>query len=383
MIAKLTLDYSFQIDNKSNIHYLSEENRSLQEYIQDLESALKLNKQTMYLTLEGLNKRPQLTTDNSTMSTGYNYPNSQLESVIQLLNEENQKTNQRIIQLISNYSIIINQNFISRIDMRGIIRLLQRLDRRFGIKINRIEEKQLERMKPIQERECQFYKMNEIVSSSEQNLRLHEEFFNVRNLLNKITQEAQTLSDTNYVSIIIFQFLKREMFKIRIALRNQINFQTMKNFVYDEYLEDLYGTSCLGYGLVSKEECIEFLMSIYNDYFKIFDLGNVKKQQLINQIQNRKSNKRSIKRSYSYPQLYFSNVNAITFNKPLKLSVIALAKNEIQLLVAEIQKEKQKQIQNQVDGVFSVDFSKIDMKQNKRQMFDNDLSFISNLDDQD
>ena len=52
----------------------------------------------MTLTLEGLNKRPQvlsitrqLISDNSTMSTGYNYQNSQLEGVIKLLNEENLK----------------------------------------------------------------------------------------------------------------------------------------------------------------------------------------------------------------------------------------------------------------------------------------------------
>ncbi|CAD8211068.1 unnamed protein product [Paramecium pentaurelia] len=627
---------------QSKIHYLSEENRSLQEYIQDLESALKLNKQAMTLTLEGLNKRPQLTTDNSTMSTGYNYPNSQLERVIQLLNEENQKLikglskQQAITQQLQTKILLQEQISEEQQDYyKDLIGDLEykliELKRNVHDKEYAIQE--LERMKPIQEREGQFYKMIEIVSPSEQNLRLHEELVNVRNLLNKITQEAQTLSDTNIALKEGNYFLKREMFKIRIVLRSQINFQTMKNFVYDEYLDktdenlqinrevqnqrgkleqmqqDLCGTSCLGYGFspepqqlkylsknermiyqeklhkmemmvkgfkelfekeknanlhirqlyndlltkydyvidtnqliiksnnlkdernekqqielqfykkqsqslmeqlrnrkvfnsiplnqeqdiavgifspryqqkqlnnnqsqsssskvqqigfddleiknsnkqlinlnnqlktkeinliqsnqpkkqiqqldieddslsieqeryicqtargnnqitsklnqiqqeghiyqyldMSKEECIEFLMSMFNDYFKKFDLSNVKKQQLMNQIQNRQSNKRSIKRSYSNPYLYFSNVNAITFNKPPKQSVIALAKNEIQLLVAEIQTKKQKQIQN---GVFSVDVSKIDMKQNKRQMFENDLSFISNLDGQE
>ncbi|CAD8200731.1 unnamed protein product [Paramecium octaurelia] len=631
---------------QSKIHYLSEENKSLQEYIQDLENALKLNKQAMSLTLEGLNKRPQLISDNSTMSTGYNYQNSQLEGVIKLLNEENQKlinglsNQQRITQQLQTKLLLQEQiseeqqNYYK--DLIGDLEYkLIELKRNIHDKEYAIQE--LERMKPIQEREGQFVKIIEVVTPSEQNLKLHEELENVRNLLNKITQEAQAISETNNALREVNYNLKREIFKMRIVLRSQINFQSMKDFVYNEYIDktddnlqinrevqnqrgkleqlhqELYGTSSLGYGFspepqqlkylsknermiyqeklhkmemmvkgfkelfekeknanlhvrklynelltkyeyildtneliiksnnlkdernekqqielqfykkqsqslmeqlrnrkafnsiplnqeqdiavgvfspryqqkqfnnqsqssfskvqqtgpddleiknsarqlnsnnfnkvikpqqinsvqstcakkqiqqldiqddsssleqeryicqtargenpkiskltqqqqqgqiyqyydMTKQECIEFLMSLFNDYFKKFDLSNIKKQQLMKQMQNSGFDKKSIKRSYSNPFLYFSNVKAITFNQPPKQSVIALAKNEIQQLLAELQSKKQKQVQNQGDGVFSVDVSKIDLKQNKRQMFDNDLSFISNIDDQD
>ncbi|CAD8194597.1 unnamed protein product [Paramecium pentaurelia] len=632
---------------QSKIHYLSEENKSLQEYIQDLENALKLNKQAMTLTLEGLNKRPQLQSDNSTMSTGYNYQNSQLEGVIKLLNEENQKlikglsNQQRITQQLQTKILLQEQiseeqqNYYK--DLIGDLEYkLIELKRNIHDKEYAIQE--LERMKPIQEREGQFVKIIEVVTPSEQNLKLHEELENVRNLLNKITQEAQTISETNNALREVNYNLKREIFKMRIVLRSQINFQSMKDFVYNEYIDktddnlqinrevqnqrgkleqlhqELYGTSSLGYGFspepqqlkylsknermiyqeklhkmemmvkgfkelfekeknanlhvrklyndllakyeyildtneliiksnnlkdernekqqielqfykkqsqslmeqlrnrkafnsiplnqeqdiavgvfspryqqkylnnqsqsscskvqqtgpddleiknsarqlnsnnfnkfiikpqqinsvqntcqkkqiqqleidddsssleqdryicqtargdnqkfskltqqqqqgqiyqyydMTKQECIDFLMSMFNDYFKKFDLSNIKKQQLMKQMQNNEFDKKCIKRSYSNPFLYFSNVKAITFNQPPKQSVIALAKNEIQQLLAELQSKKQKQMQNQDDGVFSVDVSKIDLKQNKRQMFDNDLSFISNLDQQD
>ncbi|CAD8107198.1 unnamed protein product [Paramecium primaurelia] len=632
---------------QSKIHYLSEENKSLQEYIQDLENALKLNKQAMTLTLEGLNKRPQLQSDNSTMSTGYNYQNSQLEGVIKLLNEENQKlikglsNQQRITQQLQTKILLQEQiseeqqNYYK--DLIGDLEYkLIELKRNIHDKEYAIQE--LERMKPIQEREGQFVKIIEVVTPSEQNLKLHEELENVRNLLNKITQEAQTISETNNALREVNYNLKREIFKMRIVLRSQINFQSMKDFVYNEYIDktddnlqinrevqnqrgkleqlhqELYGTSSLGYGFspepqqlkylsknermiyqeklhkmemmvkgfkelfekeknanlhvrklyndllgkyeyildtneliiksnnlkdernekqqielqfykkqsqslmeqlrnrkafnsiplnqeqdiavgvfspryqqkylnnqsqsscskvqqtgpddleiknsarqlnqnnfnkfiikpqqinsvqstcqkkqiqqleidddsssleqdryicqtargdnqkfskltqqqqqgqiyqyydMTKQECIDFLMSMFNDYFKKFDLSNIKKQQLMKQMQNNEFDKKCIKRSYSNPFLYFSNVKAITFNQPPKQSVIALAKNEIQQLLAELQSKKQKQVQNQDDGVFSVDVSKIDLKQNKRQMFVNDLSFISNLDQQD
>ncbi|CAD8120035.1 unnamed protein product [Paramecium sonneborni] len=632
---------------QSKIHYLSEENKSLQEYIQDLERALKLNKQAMALTLEGLNKRPQLISDSSTMSTGYNnYQNSQLEGVIKLLNEENQKliqglsNQQRISQQLQTKILLLEQiseeqqNYYK--DLIGDLEYkLIELKRSIHDKEYAIQE--LERMKPIQEKEGQLVKIVEVVTPSESNLKLHEELENVRNLLNKITMEAQTISETNSALKEVNYNLKREIFKLRIVLRSQINFQSMKDFVYNEYLDkndenlqinrevqnqrgkleqmhqELYGTSNLGYGFspepqqlkylsknermiyqeklhkmemmvkgfkelfekeknanlhvrklyndllakyeyildtneliiksnnlkdernekqqielsfykkqsqslmeqlrnrktfnsiplnqeqdiavgifspryqqqrqlnnqsqspyskvqqtvpddldiknsarclnqtnqnkivktqqnnpvqnisvkkqiqeiqilndsqsieqdkyicqtargdkqkltqltsqqkgqiiqyydMTKSECIDFLMSMFNDYFQKFDLNNVKKQQLMKQMQNTNLHKKSIKRSYSNPFLYFSNVQAITFNQPPKQSVIALAKNEIQILLTELQSKKQKQVQHKVNDVFNIDVSKIDLKQNKRQMFDHDLSFISNSDGHD
>ncbi|CAD8195308.1 unnamed protein product [Paramecium pentaurelia] len=628
---------------QSKIHYLQEENKQLQEYIIDLENALKLNKQAMALTMEGMNKRVQLTSDSSTMSMCYtNYQNSQLESVIKLLNEENEKlmkglsNQQKITQQLQTKLLLQEQ--ISEEQQNYYKDLIADLEYKLIDLKRNIHDKEyaiqeLERMKPIQEREGQLVKLIEIVTPSEQNLKLHEELENVRNLLNKITNEAQSITETNNTLREVNYHLKREIFKMRIVLRSQTNYQCMKDFVYQEFIDktddnlelnrevqnhrgkleslhqELYGINGLGYGFspepqqlkylsknermiyqeklhkmemmvkgfkelfekeknanihirqlynillskyesildtnelliksnqlkdernekqqielqfykkqsqslmeqlrnrkttfnsiilnqeqdiaanifsprfqqkqqsnsqqfstmkkqqqknneydnknsnqefkqqnnqsqstkiqltqkpilpqleindssseehikyicqtargdnqqlkklnyqqqqgqilqyydMSKQECITFLMSMFNDYFKKLDFSNVKKLQLMKQIEEKPFQKRFIKRSYSNPFLYFSNANNISFNQPPKQSVVAITKNEIQLLLAELQSKKQ--IKNDQQGIgndlFNVDVSKIDIKQNKRKLIDNDLSFISNFEQQD
>ncbi|CAD8103171.1 unnamed protein product [Paramecium sonneborni] len=644
---------------QSKIHYLQEENKQLQEYIVDLENVIKLNKQAMGLTMEGMNKRGQLTSDSSTMSMCYtNYQNSQIESVMKLLNEENEKlmkgfTNQqRIAQQLQTKLFLQEQiseeqqnyykDLIADLEYK-LIELKRNIhDKEFAIQ-------ELERMKPIQEREGQLVKLVEIVTPSEQNLKLHEELENVRSLLTKITTEAQQITETNNTLREVNYHLKREIFKMRIVLRSQTNYQCMKDFVFNEFIDktddnlelnrevqnhrgkleslhqELYGTYGLGYGFspepqqlkylsknermiyqeklhkmemmvkgfkelfekeknanihirklyntllekyesildtnelliksnqlkdernekqqielqfykkqsqslmeqlrnrktifnsivlnqeqdiavqifsprfqqrqqsnslqssnmknqqsyeldnkkiiskefqslknnqqqqqqqsqsqqqqtvqkqqqkniltqkpnlpqleiddssseeqakyicqtargdnqqlrklnqqqqqgqilqyydMTKQECIEFLMSMFNDYFKKLDFSNIKKLQLMKQIQDQPIFKKAIRRSYSNPFLYFSNTNNIAFNQPPKQSVLAITKNEIQLLLAEIQSKKQNQnnYQDQGNDLFSVDVSKIDIKQNKRQIIDNELSFISNFEQQD
>ncbi|CAD8190034.1 unnamed protein product [Paramecium octaurelia] len=630
---------------QSKIHYLQEENKQLQEYIIDLENALKLNKQAMALTMDGMNKRGQ-TSDSSTMSMCYtNYQNSQLESVIKLLNEENEKlmkgfsNQQKIAQQLQTKLLLQEQiseeqqNYYK--DLIGDLEY-KLIDLKRNIHDKEYAIQELERMKPIQEREGQLVKQIEIVTPSEQNLKLHEELENVRNLLNKITNEAQSITETNNTLREVNYHLKREIFKMRIVLRSQTNYQCMKDFVYKEFLDktddnldlnrevqnhrgkleslhqELYGTNGLGYGFspepqqlkylsknermiyqeklhkmemmvkgfkelfekeknanihirqlyntllskydsildtnelliksnqlkdernekqqielqfykkqtqslmeqlrsrkttfnsivlnqeqdiavnifsprfqqkpqpnsqqsstmktqqqkineyeikqsskdlqqqnnqyyqaqkqqnaitqkpilpqleindssseeharyicqtargdtqqlkklnyqqqqgqilqyydMTKQECIAFLMSMFNDYFKKLDFSNVKKLQLMKQIEEKPLQKKGIKRSYSNPFLYFSNTNNIVFNQPPKQSVVAITKNEIQLLLAELQSKKQNKNDHQEFGndLFSVDVSKIDIKQNKKQLIDNDLSFISNFEQQD
>ncbi|CAK93899.1 unnamed protein product (macronuclear) [Paramecium tetraurelia] len=640
---------------QSKIHYLQEENKQLQEYIIDLENALKLNKQAMALTMDGMNKRGQ-TSDSSTMSMCYtNYQNSQLEGVIKLLNEENEKlmkgfsNQQKIAQQLQTKLLLQEQiseeqqNYYK--DLIGDLEY-KLIDLKRNIHDKEYAIQELERMKPIQEREGQLVKSIEIVTPSEQNLKLHEELENVRNLLNKITTEAQSITETNN-TLREVNYVQSQSNQIAFEERNlqNENSPTQLNellvyervdFVFKEFLDktddnldlnrevqnhrgkleslhqELYGTNGLGYGFspepqqlkylsknermiyqeklhkmemmvkgfkelfekeknanihirqlyntllskyesildtneliiksnqlkdernekqqielhfykkqtqslmeqlrnrkttfnsivlnqeqdiavnifsprfqqktqpnsqqsstmktqqqkinecdikssskdlqqqhnqsqqaqkqqnvitqkpilpqleindssseehakyicqtargdtqqlkklnyqqqqgqilqyydMTKQECIGFLMSMFNDYFKKLDFSNVKKLQLMKQIEEKPLEKKGIKRSYSNPFLYFSNTNNIAFNQPPKQSVVAITKNEIQLLLAELQSKKQHKNDHQEFGndLFSVDVSKIDIKQNKKRLIDNDLSFISNFEQQD
>ncbi|CAD8095370.1 unnamed protein product [Paramecium primaurelia] len=646
MILGTEVNESVSNRQQSKIHYLQEQNKQLQEYIVDLENVLKLNKQAMSLTMEGVNKRSQMTSDSSTMSMCYtNYQNSQIESAIKLLNEENEKlmkgflNQQKIAQQLQTKLLLQEQiseeqqnyykDLISDLEYKLIDLKRSIHDKEYAIQ-------ELERMKPIQEKEGQLVKLIEIITPSEQNLKLHEELENVRNLLNKITTEAQSITETNKTFREVNYHLKREIFKMRIVLRSQTNYQCMKDFVYNEFIDktddnlelnrevqnhrgkleslhqELYGNYGLGYGFspepqqlkylsknermiyqeklhkmemmvkgfkelfekeknahinirklyneliqkyesildtneliiksnqlkdernekqqielqfykkqcqslieqlrnrkitynsiilnqeqdiavkiispkfqqkiqsnsqqfssikthnqnindnnnkinskeqnsydnnqqsnkkqqnniilkpnlpqleidessneeavqyicqtarvdnqqlrklnqqqqqgqilqyydMTKQECITFLQSMFNDYFKKLDFSNVKKIQLMNQMKDQPVLKKAIKRSYSNPFLYFSNTNNITLNQPPKQSVVAITKNEIQLLLAELKSKKQQQNNQQEDPniLFSVDISRIDMKQNKRQFLDNELSFISNFEQQE
>ncbi|CAD8189093.1 unnamed protein product [Paramecium octaurelia] len=628
---------------QSKIHYLSQENKLLQEYIADLENALKLNKQAMSLALDS--KRSQQTKDGSSTSSSEQFQNSEL---VKHLNEENKKlmealTKQQKVSSQLQTKILLQEqiaeeqsnyykDLISDLEYK-LIELKRNIhDKEYAIQ-------ELERMKPIQEKEGQLVKLVEVVTPSEQNLKLHEELESVRGVLQKITAEAQSVSESNNALREVNYHLKREIFKMRIVLRSQVNYQNMKDFVYNEYLEktdnnlelnrelqnhrgrleqmhqDLYGTTSLGYGFspepqqlkylsknermiyqeklhkmemmvkgfkelfekeknsnlnvsklynelikkyeqiqdtnellirsnqlkdqrndqlmaelqfykkqnqnymeqlktrkqfnsvqlnqeqdiavgifsprfnqnnervntqpsyfvrqsqqlsnadvkfddtepkenisvqlsnsnqktqnqkqnqqvvpqikmkklqlkeleintdenfeqapycqtaradskpitrnqiqsqkvqyydMTREECVNFIMSMSREFFQHFDISNIKKKQLIKQMEDPLSQNKRLKRSYSNPFSYFSNETQVAFSKPPQQSVVAITKNEIQQLLVELTSKK-KQQSEQFD-LFSVDVSQIDGNKNKKQILDQDISFISNIDQQD
>ncbi|CAD8109307.1 unnamed protein product [Paramecium sonneborni] len=624
---------------QSKIHYLSQENKLLQDYISDLENALKLNKQAMSLALDNRKCQLQQTKDGSTISN----EQSSFSDLIKHLNEENKKlmealTKQQKVSSQLQTKILLQEqiaeeqsnyykDLISDLEYK-LIELKRNIhDKEYAIQ-------ELERMKPIQEKEGQLVKLIEVVTPSEQNLKLHEELENVRGVLQKITAEAQSISESNNALREVNYHLKREIFKMRIVLRSQVNYQNMKDFVFNEYLEktdnnldlnrelqnhrgrleqmhqDLYGTSSLGYGFspepqqlkylsknermiyqeklhkmemmvkgfkelfekeknsnlnisklynelvkkydqiqdtnellirsnqlkdqkneqlmaelqfykkqnqnfmeqlktrkqfnsitlnqeqdiavgifsprfnqnnervntqpsyfvrqsqqlsnadvklddtepkenislqlnnsnqkqpqkavpqfkmkklqlkelqinndenfeqapycqtaradskplvknqiefkkaqyydMTREECVNFIMSMSSEFFQHFDISNIKKKQLIKQMEDPLSQIKRPKRSYSNPFSYFSNESQVAFSKPPKQSVVAITKNEIQQLLVELTCKK-KQQSEQFD-LFSVDVSQIDGNKNKKQMLDQDISFISNIDQQD
>ncbi|CAD8085850.1 unnamed protein product [Paramecium primaurelia] len=620
---------------QSKIHYLSQENKLLQEYIADLENALKLNKQAMSLALNS--NRPQETKDGSTLSS----EQSSTSELIKLLNEENKKlmealTKQQKLSSQLQTKILLQEqiaeeqsnyykDLISDLEYK-LIELKRNIhDKEYAIQ-------ELERMKPIQEKEGQLIKLIEVVTPSEQNLKMHEELESVRGVLQKITAEAQSVSESNNALREVNYHLKREIFKMRIVLRSQVNYQNMKDFVFNEYLEktdnnlelnkelqnhrgrleqmhqELYGTSSLGYGFspepqqlkylsknermiyqeklhkmemmvkgfkelfekeknsnlsvsklynelikkyqqiqdtnelliksnqlkdqkndqlmaelqfykkqnqnymeqlktrkqfnsiqlnqeqdiaigifsprfnnervntqpsyfvrhsqqlsnadvklddtepkenisvqlnnsnqkqsqqvhpqikmkklqlkeleintddnfeqapycqtaradskplvknqlqqqkiqyydMTREECVNFIMSMSKEFFQHFDISNIKKKQLIKQMEDPLSQIKRNKRSYSNPFSYFSNENQVNFTKPPKQSVLAITKNEIQQLLVQLTCKKQQQSEH--FDLFSVDVSQIDGNKSKKQMLDQDISFISNIDQQD
>ncbi|CAD8198636.1 unnamed protein product [Paramecium pentaurelia] len=620
---------------QSKIHYLSQENKLLQEYIADLENALKLNKQAMSLALDS--NKPQQTKDGSTLSS----EQSSTSELIKLLNEENKKlmealTKQQKLSSQLQTKILLQEqiaeeqsnyykDLISDLEYK-LIELKRNIhDKEYAIQ-------ELERMKPIQEKEGQLIKLIEVVTPSEQNLKMHEELESVRGVLQKITAEAQSVSESNNALREVNYHLKREIFKMRIVLRSQVNYQNMKDFVFNEYLEktdnnlelnrelqnhrgrleqmhqELYGTSSLGYGFspepqqlkylsknermiyqeklhkmemmvkgfkelfekeknsnlsvsklynelikkyqqiqdtnellirsnqlkdqkndqlmaelqfykkqnqnymeqlktrkqfnsiqlnqeqdiaigifsprfnnervntqpsyfvrhsqqlsnadvklddtepkenisvqlnnsnqkqiqqvlpqikmkklqlkeleintddnfeqapycqtaradskplvknqlqqqkiqyydMTREECVNFIMSMSKEFFQHFDISNIKKKQLKKQMENPLSQIKRIKRSYSNPFSYFSNESQVNFTKPPKQSVLAITKNEIQQLLVQLTCKKQQQSEH--FDLFSVDVSQIDGNKSKKQMLDQDISFISNIDQQD
>ncbi|KAM3133513.1 hypothetical protein pb186bvf_014355 [Paramecium bursaria] len=272
---------------QSKIQYLSQENRYLQEYIQDLENALKLNKQAMQITMETMKKNNQ----DSTLSFGSSQ-NNQYERIIQHLNDENlkmmesqskQQRNMSNIQtklLLQEQIAEEQQNYFKDLIADLEYKLIE-LKRNIHDKEYAIQE--LERVKPIQEKEGQLIKLVEILNPTEQNMKMHDELENVRNVLNKITQDAQALQEQNGQLKEVNYNLKREIWKLRIVLRSQVNYQIMKDFVYNEYLEktdqnielnneiqvhrnkleqlhnEMYGASSLGYGFSPEPQQLKYL----------------------------------------------------------------------------------------------------------------------------
>lgn len=82
-------------------------------------------------------------------------------------------------------------------------------------------------MKPIQDRDVAI-KIREVITPNEQSVKLHTEIENHKLLIKKIVNENNQLKEINAKIKAFNRVIKRDVIKIRVALKNPVNFHKMK-----------------------------------------------------------------------------------------------------------------------------------------------------------
>ncbi|KAL4444384.1 hypothetical protein ABPG74_016677 [Tetrahymena malaccensis] len=293
----------------SKIQFLQAENAQLQEDIKDLEQALKLNKEALKLAYE--QQRKQYSTNNSNSTTlgqsntvdqeGTNklfdklyQENKQLfQSLQRVTRERNQAQSKVLIQeQVNEEAVSFQKDVIQELEEK--ILELRRIihDKEYAIQ-------ELEKMKPQQERDVAI-KIREIITPNEQSIKLHNEIENHKLLIKKLSFDNQKLKERNEKLKQFNRVIKRDVIKIKVALKNPINFNKMKEFIHNDKLE--HGDEDL---LINKEFIKEFYeekeewneqhnQNMYNKNF--YQNPNIKsKAQLIDDIQKLQMTVRNFK----------------------------------------------------------------------------------------
>ncbi|CAK93702.1 unnamed protein product (macronuclear) [Paramecium tetraurelia] len=133
---------------------------------------------------------------------------------------------------------------------------------------------------------------------------------------------------------------------------------------------------------MTKQECISILLSMFNDFqetrcnnLSLFVVQRCQKDSI-----NELLGELIVILSYTFL------IQQYNTQSTKKQSVVAITKNEIQLLLAELKTKNNFQMikkKQQINFLVSFDVSRIDMKHNRREFLDNELSFICNFEQQE
>ena len=200
------------VNQNHKILYLQDEIRQLHEKIYDLEEMLKLNKDALKLSLN-LTAAPQLskkltTTSNSTQdkSTKEEESNSEksLKSIIFHLDQENGRLlktidkltkernaaqskaliNEQIADEAQKHEADVTAEFESK--MAEMLRMINDKEKRI---------QDLEKIKPIMDRDGLVVQYRDILSPSEQVIRLHNDLEMAKSMLGKVVKEIGRLQN--------------------------------------------------------------------------------------------------------------------------------------------------------------------------------------------
>ncbi|KAM3141030.1 hypothetical protein pb186bvf_006831 [Paramecium bursaria] len=221
----------------AKIQYLQQENEQLQEQLRDFDKALKLNKDIIRLAFDATSN-----INNSNNSTNASNESIQQKQLLLKLHEENEVLRTQLKKLQEERNLAQNkvllQQQISEENQAFYKDLIQEQEEKLQELRRCIQDKEytiqdIEKNRGIVEN-GQMIKIREIVTPNEQTLRLHEELESTRQILNKLSQESQSLQEQNTeLKDQNFNF-KRELIKLRIVHRSPVAYYKMKEFIYDD-----------------------------------------------------------------------------------------------------------------------------------------------------
>jgi len=210
----------------TKITYLQHEIVHLQDNVRDLEELVRINKEAMKIMSnqysQSNNKTKSSSQEDITSSTIDHHSSPQSNKNFYALSEQLQEENARLLEMIQKLkkdrAIAQSKALLSEQVMEEVQRheaevvgeMEQKvLDLRKMIQDKEFFIQQLEKVKPFPDQDGVVVKFREVMSATDQNMRLHEEINNYKFMLtkmgieiNKVKSENQELINAN--SVIIF-----------------------------------------------------------------------------------------------------------------------------------------------------------------------------------
>ena len=214
------------INQNLKILYLQDEVKQLHEKIFDLEEMLKLNKDALKISLNLTSSSPptckKLANSNSTQDKSNEESNSEksFKGIISHMDQENSRLLKSIDKLTKERNAaqskaLINEQIADEAQkheadvtaefeckMAEMLRMINEKEKRL---------QELEKIKPIMDRDGLVVQYREILSPSEQIIRLHNELENTKTMLIKISKEVGKLQGEKK-ELLTINFVKFKIF---------------------------------------------------------------------------------------------------------------------------------------------------------------------------
>jgi len=230
----------FQNSRQSTkIIFLQQELQQAQDYARDLEHIVKINKEALRIATAQQPKqapKPKSPMGNETASTVDTSSNRDNSKTLQLLVEQLQEENSKLLEIIEKAkkerNIAQSKALISE-------QICEESQRHESETVHELEEKitdlrkllqdkeyaiqELEKIKAIPEQEGVVIKYREVLNPSEQNMRFHNEIDSLNGMLAKVSKELNKIQVEKQELMTINYSLTNELAKIKVTFASPLN----------------------------------------------------------------------------------------------------------------------------------------------------------------
>ncbi|EGR33398.1 hypothetical protein IMG5_054430 [Ichthyophthirius multifiliis] len=376
----------------SKIQFLQAENNQLQEDIKDLEQALKLNKEALKLAYQqkkiqnnqqnnvsNINNQTinyqDIDNQNKLFEKLYQENKQLLETLERITKERNQAQSKVLIQEQVNEENINFQKDIIK-ELEDKVQELRVIIHDKEYTVQELEKNHTSSVKDIA------IKIREIITPNEQSIKLYSEIENQKYNIKKINVENQKL-DTSMQKLKDYnRKLKREIIKLKVAIKNKISFRKMKEFVINdrlqngdedlflnkEYINDYYQDKQKDRINKNQQQCIG---NYYNN-------SKIKpKQQLIDDITKLQLQLRNFKILF-YREMQNSNLINKQLDNLQKFQYQLVLTNETIFDSNKLNQEKQDKMKQEIDYYKQYYYKFIDNIKNRKRNNSNSSFIIEN-----
>jgi len=236
----------FQNSRQSTkIMFLQQELQQVQDYARDLEHIVKVNKEVLRIATSQQprpNPKSKSPAQNESASTFDTSSNRDKEKNLQLLVEQLQEENIKLLEIIEKAKKERNTAQSKALISEQICEEAQRHE---SETVHELEEKitelrkllqdkeyaiqELEKIKPITEQEGVVIKYREVMAPTEQNIKFHNEIDALNGMLSKVSKELNKLQSENQELASINFSLTTELAKIKATLTSPLNYPSKIN----------------------------------------------------------------------------------------------------------------------------------------------------------